>query len=102
MENGFPILMLWFTAAILMYAGLLAWTKDFRLIPRWHVSKRMKDKKGFTVRLAKGMAVIALAPALCGAVGLLLGSGTAFAVLAVAFFFCLRVAVRIIGNTVHY
>ena len=102
MDDAFSILMLWFAGAILLYAGLLAWTKDFRLIPRWRVSKRMKDKKGFMVRFAKGMAVVALAPALCGVAGLLLGNGAAFAVLAVAFFFCLRAAARIIGKVEYY
>lgn len=70
MENGFSILMLLFAAALLLYAGLLALKKDYKLLPyRSRVSVKPKDPKAYAVQLAKIIALVAAAPALSGLVG---------------------------------
>ena len=71
MDNGFPILMLIFSAALLVYAGILAVTKNYNLLPtRATISVKPKNPKAYTVQLAK---VIALA-----AVCIAAGAGIAF------------------------
>ena len=59
--HPFCILMLIFAGAILLYAGLLALTKDYGLIMRGY-STQPKDKKAYTMALAKMMAVVAMSP----------------------------------------
>ena len=71
MENGFSILMGIFSAALLLYAGLLALTKEYKMLPyRSRQSVQPKDPKRYTTQLAKVIALVALAPALCALVGL--------------------------------
>ena len=70
MENVFSIFMLIFAAALLLYAGLLAFTKDYKMLPlRVRRAVKPKDKKQYTVYLAKRVALVALAIALCALVG---------------------------------
>ena len=70
MENGFSVLMLLFAAALLLYAGLLALTKNYNMLPlRARTSVKPKNPKAYTVQLAKVVALVAAAPALCGVVG---------------------------------
>ncbi len=65
MDNGFSILMFLFSGALLLYSALLAVTKDYSLIPRSSaVSVKEGDKKRYTLRLAKVIALVALSPAL--------------------------------------
>jgi len=59
--HPFCILMLVFAGVILLYAGLLALTKDYGLIPRGYATKP-KDTKAYTVAFAKTIAVVALSP----------------------------------------
>ena len=59
--HPFCILMLIFAGAILLYAGLLALTKDYGLIMRGY-STQPKDKKAYTMAFAKMMAVVAMSP----------------------------------------
>lgn len=70
MEHAYSIFMLIFTGAILIYAGLLALTKDYNMLP-YHsrVSVKPKDPKRYTRQLAKVVALVALAPALSAIVG---------------------------------
>lgn len=69
MESAFSILMFIFSAALLLYAGMIA-LFGVELIPRYWMVK-ITDKKAYARRFAKILAVTALAPALSGAVGLL-------------------------------
>jgi len=69
MEYGFSILMFIFSGAILLYALLLAWTKDVNLIRR-HYAAKIKDEKKYAVQFAKLLAVVAAAPALAGIAGM--------------------------------
>ena len=70
MENGYSIIMLVFSGALLLYAGLMALTKDYKLLP-WQVRKAVKpkNKKQYMVRLAKIIAFVATPPALSALVG---------------------------------
>ncbi len=70
MEYGYSILMLIFAGAILLYAGLMALTKDYRLLPmRAQVSVKPKKPKLYMARLAKAVALAALSPLLSALVG---------------------------------
>ena len=60
-----------FSGALLLYAGLLALTRDCRMLPfrvRRAVKPR-KDRKNYMLKLAKITALCAAAPALAGAAG---------------------------------
>lgn len=59
--NPFSILMFAFSGMLLLYAGLLAVTRDYRLIPRGNAANP-KDKRAYAAAFAKMMAVVALAP----------------------------------------
>ena len=63
--------MLVFSLAILLYAGLLALTKNYNMLPyRSRVSVKPKDPKRYAVQLSKVIALAALAPALGALAGL--------------------------------
>lgn len=65
MEHGFSILMAIFAAAILIYAGLMALTKDYNMLPlRATQSVKPKDPKKYMSQLAKVVALVSLSPAL--------------------------------------
>lgn len=70
MEHAYSILMYIFSGGILIYAGLLALTKDYNMLP-YHsrVSVKPKDPKRYTLQLSKVIALVALAPALSAIVG---------------------------------
>ena len=71
MEYGYSILMGIFAGAILLYAGLMALTKDYRLVPyRARQSVKPKNEKRYMTQLAKVVALVALAPALSALAGL--------------------------------
>lgn len=71
MEHGFSILMGALSIALLIYAGLLALTKDYSLLPiRAQISIDPKDPELYVTRLAECVALIAMAPALSALVGL--------------------------------
>lgn len=60
-----------FAAALLLYAGLMAWTKDYKLVPfRARVSVKPKNVKAYMTGLAKVVALVAAAPALSAFLGL--------------------------------
>ena len=72
MDYVFSIFMFIFSAAILLYAGLMVLTKDYKMLPlRVRKAVKPKDKKQYTANLAKAVALVAAAPALSGAVGFL-------------------------------
>ena len=71
MEYGYSILMGIFAGAILLYAGLLALTKDYKMLPiRVRQSVKPKDPKKYTAQLAKVIALVSLSPALSALAGL--------------------------------
>ena len=71
MENGAAVFILIFAGALLLYAGLMALTKDYRILPRRAtISVEPKDPKLYMTRLAKVIALVALAIALGALIGL--------------------------------
>lgn len=71
MEHAFSILMFIFAGALLLYAALMALTKDYKMLPyRARQSVKPKDPKKYTVQLAKIVALVAAAVALGAAVAL--------------------------------
>ena len=71
MEHGYSILMSVFSAAILLYAGLMALTKNYKILPvRATQSVKPKDEKRYMTQLSKVVALVALSPALSALAGL--------------------------------
>ena len=71
MEYGFSILMFIFAGALLLYAALMATTKNYNILPmRAAVSVDPKDKKAYTAQLAKVIALVAAAVAAGAVTGL--------------------------------
>ncbi|MBR3505027.1 MAG: hypothetical protein IKO07_12425 [Clostridia bacterium] len=98
MEYGFSILMFFFSAALLIYAGILAVTKDYTLLPRRaRVSVKPKNSKVYAFQIAKAVALAALAPALGGLAGLWNGAAGA-AVLIAGLVACLWLSTKIVKN----
>jgi hypothetical protein len=77
MDYGFSILMFIFAAALLLYAAVMAITKDYNMLPyRSRVSVKPKNPEKYTVQLAKAVALVAAAIA----AGAAIADGTGFAV----------------------
>ena len=72
MEYAFSILMFCFSGMILLYAGIMAATKDINML-RWrHVRvAKMNDPKAYAVMVAKILALTAAAPLAGGLAGLI-------------------------------
>ena len=71
MEYGYSILMAAFSAALLLYAGLMALFKDYKMIPyRARVSFKPKNEKKDMTQLAKVIALVSISPALSALTGL--------------------------------
>lgn len=71
MEYGYSVLMAIFSAALLLYAGLMAIFRDYKMIPmRAWVSVKPKNEKKYMAQLAKVIALVALSPALSALAGL--------------------------------
>ncbi len=69
MDHNFSILFLVFAAAILLYAAVLAITKNYHMLPyRAAVSVKPKDPERYTFQLAKAVALVGLAIGLGAAV----------------------------------
>lgn len=63
MEHAYSIIMGIFAGALLLYAGLMALTKDYKMIPfRARVSFKPKDPKRYMFQLSKVIALVALSP----------------------------------------
>ena len=71
MEYAFSILMFIFAGALLLYAGLLALTRDIRMVSRSYAAQ-VKDPKRYALQFAKLLAIVAAAPVLAGVAGLYL------------------------------
>ncbi len=71
MESAYSILMGIFALALLAYAGLMALTKDYNILPvRAQQSVKPKDPKRYMTQLAKVVALVSLSPALSALTGL--------------------------------
>ena len=71
MEYVFSIVMGVLGAAILLYAGIMALTKDYKMLPyRSRASVKPKDPKKYAFQLSKVLALVALSPVLSALVGL--------------------------------
>ena len=71
MEYGYSVLMAIFSAALLLYAGLMAVFRDYKMIPmRARVSVKPKNEKKYMAQFAKVIALVALSPALSALAGL--------------------------------
>ncbi|MBQ9428389.1 MAG: hypothetical protein IJU41_02450 [Clostridia bacterium] len=71
MEYAFSIIMAAFSAAILLFAGLMGLAGDYKMIPyRARASVKPKNPKKYARQLAKVLALVAIAPALGALVGL--------------------------------
>ena len=61
MDNGFPILMLLFAGALLLYAALMAVKKDYNMLPyRATQSFKPKHPEKYMVQLAKIVSLVAV------------------------------------------
>ena len=67
--NPFSILMFMFSGGLLLYAAILYLSKDVNMIPRNYAVK-VTDKHRYATQFAKVIALVALAPAYGGIVGL--------------------------------
>lgn len=71
MDQGFSIFMFIFAAALLLYAAIMAITKDYNMLPyRSRVSVKPKNPQKYTVQLAKVVALVAVAIAIGAAIAL--------------------------------
>jgi hypothetical protein len=70
MEKAFPILMLCFAGMLLLYAGILALTKDVMLIPHSEKAK-IPNPKAYALRFAGIMALVSIGPLASGIAGLI-------------------------------
>ena len=67
MDNGFSVLMFIFSGLILLYAAIMAITKDYNMLPfRARVSVKPKNPKAYAFQLSKVIALVAVVPALAG------------------------------------
>ena len=88
MEYGYSILMGIFSGALLLYAALMALTKDYKMLPyRARTSVKPKKPKKYMTQLSKVIALVACSPALSALAGLwnmvaalivLIGTGVLF------------------------
>ncbi len=71
MDNAFSILMFFFSGALLVYAALMAITKDYKILP-YHsrVSFKPKEPEKYMVKLAKIVAIVAMIIAIGAAIAL--------------------------------
>ncbi|MBR0410202.1 MAG: hypothetical protein IJI25_04245 [Eubacterium sp.] len=90
--------MLIFAGALLLYAALLAITKDYKMLPRRaQVSVKPKNPKQYTVMIAKAVAISALSPIAAAVVSIWseLAAGIVFVVVLVL---CLYWSTKIVRN----
>ena len=71
MEYAYSVLMGCFAALLLIYAGLMALTKDYKILPfRSRQSVKPKDPKRYMTGLSKVISLVSLSPALSALAGL--------------------------------
>ena len=95
MEKAFPIFMLCFAGLLLVYAGILALTKDVMLIP--HADKaKIPDPKAYALRFAGIMALVTIGPLASGIAGLIYDNKRAAIALIVGLVFSLWGATQLV------
>ena len=100
MEYGYSILMGIFSAALLLYAGLMALTKDYKMLPfRARASVKPKDEKKYMTQLAKAVALAALSPALSALIWLWDSAAALIVLIAAGVFFIWLGAKQMRGMT---
>ena len=99
MDYGYSFLMFSFAAVLLLYALLLAVSKDTGMIPRSGAA-RIKNKKEYAVRFAKVIAVTALAPLTSGLIALSGNVLWAMAMLILGFIICIREGVKYMQTSI--
>ncbi|MCR5305161.1 MAG: hypothetical protein K6E36_01485 [Oscillospiraceae bacterium] len=97
METVFPIMLLVFGGAMLLYAGLVALC-GFEVIPRTHSSK-IRDKKRYARQFAALIAILGWAPVAAGICGLIFGNTVCLIVLIAALIFAIWLARYIMRNS---
>ena len=80
--NPFSILMFMFSGGLLLYAALLAITKDYNMIAR-HYATKVKDGKEYAARFARVIALVAVAPAYSGIIAQVFSEGIGMVVLVI-------------------
>ena len=95
MEKAVPILLLCFAGAIILYAVLLALTKDVGLIPR-HEQAKIPDPKAYALRFAGIIGLVAIGPLAAGIAGLIFDNKRAVIALIVGMVFSLWGATQLI------
>ena len=71
MEYVYSIVVGAFAVGLLAYAGLMALTKNYKILPFWsRQSVKPKDPKKYTAQLSKVVALVAVAPALSAVIGI--------------------------------
>ena len=98
MEYGYSVLMGIFSAVLLLYAGLMAWTRDYEMLPyRARNAVTPQDPERYMIQLAKVIALTALAP-LASALLYLWNGIAAMAVLIAGMTFFLWLGTRIMRD----
>ena len=82
-----------FSGVLLLYAGLLALTRDVTMLPRFSAAY-VGDKKAYALRVAKVLAIVAVSPALTGVTALLSGIAAAI-VFVVSLVGCIWLGVKV-------
>ncbi len=93
MEHGYSALMLFICVILLVYALLIALLKSPDLLPRVYAAKRKPRK--YSMAFAKLIALLSLAPALSGLMGLISPTLPCVLILIVAFIFFLRLGIQL-------
>lgn len=96
-QIGFSTLMFIFSALLLLYALILALTKDISMIPRAE-SVKIRDKKEYPGRFAKVIAATALAPLTSGLIARNGHMLWAMVMLAAGFVICIREGIKFMGQ----
>ena len=94
----YSIFMMIFAAAILLYAVILAVTKDEKMLPPYvQVSIRRKNRKEYIFQLSKCIAIASLAPVAAAIVGIWSALGMLITFVA-ALVFCLWIDTKMMKN----
>lgn len=71
MEYAYSIVMAAFAAGLILFGGLMALTRDYKMLPyRSRASVKPKDPKRYARQLGKVILLVSLSPALSALVGL--------------------------------
>ena len=73
--EGYSVLMFCFGGFLLIYAGILAGTKNVKLIPH-HDAAKMKNEKQYAEQFARIIAIVSLAPLASALVARITDNGT--------------------------